>query len=214
MKDALFSAVGLAAELTRTRDAETGVHLDRVSRYAVLVARGLARERALPAGFVEDLAILASAHDVGKIAIPDRVLLKQGTLDAAEREIIEGHVASGVEVVEDLVRAFGLGDGPRVAMLRNLVRAHHEALDGSGYPHGLKGDEIPLEARIVAVADVFDALTTARPYKRTWPTDEALAFLGAGAGRRFDPACVAALVAHAPEAELIRLQGRGADPER
>lgn len=206
MKDPLFSAVGLAAELTRARDADTGVHLDRVSRYAVLVARGLERERALPAGFVEDLAILASAHDVGKIAIPDRILLKQGTLDAGEREIIKGHVASGVEVVEDLVRAFGLGGGPRVVMLRNLVRAHHEALDGSGYPHGLKGDEIPLEARIVAVADVFDALTTERPYKRTWRTDEALAFLVAGAGTRFDPACVAALVAHAPEAESIRLQ--------
>jgi two-component system response regulator RpfG len=206
MKDPLFSAVGLAAELTRTRDADTGVHLDRVSRYAVLVARGLERERALPAGFIEDLAILASAHDVGKIAIPDRILLKQGTLDAAEREIIKGHVASGVEVVEDLVRAFGLGDGPRVAMLRNLVRAHHEALDGSGYPHGLRGDEIPLEARIVAVADVFDALTTDRPYKRTWRTDEALAFLVAGVGTRFDSACVAALVAHAPEAESIRQQ--------
>jgi HD-GYP domain-containing protein (c-di-GMP phosphodiesterase class II) len=206
VRDPLFSAVGLAAELTRTRDADTGVHLDRVSRYAVLVARGLERERPLPAGFVEDLAILASAHDVGKIAIPDRILLKQGTLDAAEREIIQGHVASGMAVVDDLIRAFGLGDGPRVAMLRNLVRAHHEALDGSGYPHGLRGEEIPLEARIVAVADVFDALTTHRPYKRTWSTDEALAFLTAGVGTRFDPACVAALVAHASEAESIRLQ--------
>ena len=193
MTDVLLSAVGLTADLTRARDSDTGVHLDRVSGYARVIALDLARAISLPEGFVEDLTVLASAHDVGKLAIPDHILLKQGPLSPSERTIMEGHVESGVVVVEDLIRAFGLGDSPRVAMLRNIVRSHHESLDGSGYPGRLRGDEIPLEARIVAVADVFDALTTERPYKRTWTPEAALAFLVEHAGTRFDARCVSAL---------------------
>ncbi len=200
MTSVLGSAVGLAAGLTRLRDADTGTHLDRVARYARLIAESLG----LQAAFVEDLAALAPAHDVGKLAIPDQILLKQGALDPAELEIMRGHVASGVAVVEDLIRAFDLEESPRVRMLRNIVRAHHESLDGSGYPHGLKGDEIPLEARIVSVADVFDALTTERPYKRTWTTEAAFAFLDAQKGTRFDAACVTALQSRRAEVESIR----------
>jgi response regulator RpfG family c-di-GMP phosphodiesterase len=199
----LGSAVGLAADLTRVRDAETGAHLDRVTRYVRLIAEALGLE----AGFVDDLAALAPAHDVGKLAIPDHVLLKQGALDAGELEIMRGHVASGVAVVEGLIRAFDLDGAPRVEMLRNVVRFHHESLDGSGYPDGLKGEEIPLEARIIAVADVFDALTSERPYKRTWTTGAAFAFLDTQKGTRFDAACVTALAARASEAESIRRQG-------
>jgi HD-GYP domain-containing protein (c-di-GMP phosphodiesterase class II) len=201
MRSVLASAVNLAADLTRFRDADTGTHLDRVSRYARLIAEALGLE----AGFVEELAALASAHDVGKLAIPDTILLKQGALAPAELAVMKGHVTSGVAVVEDLIRAFDLEGSPRVRMLRSIVRSHHEALDGSGYPDGLKGAEIPLEARIVAVADVFDALTTERPYKRTWSPEAAYGFLNDQKGTRFDEACVAALVAHAPEADAIRL---------
>ena len=109
MTSVLRSAVTLAADLTRFRDADTGTHLDRVSRYARLVAEALG----LQPGFVEELAALAPAHDVGKLAIPDQILLKQGTLEPLELEVMRGHVASGVAVVEDLVRAFDLGGSPR-----------------------------------------------------------------------------------------------------
>ena len=202
MRSVLRSAVNLAADLTRFRDADTGTHLDRVSRYARLIAASLGLE----AGFIDELAALAPAHDIGKLAIPDHILLKQGTLEPSELEVMRGHVASGVAVVEELIRDFDLGGSADVAMLRNIVRAHHEALDGSGYPDGLKDGEIPLEARIIAVADVFDALTSERPYKRTWTSDAAFGFLNDQKGTRFDAACVAALVARAPEAESIRIE--------
>jgi response regulator RpfG family c-di-GMP phosphodiesterase len=204
MTSVLGSAVNLAADLTRVRDAETGAHLDRVTRYARLVAETLAPAGNLEPGFVDDLLALAPAHDVGKLAIPDQILLKQGALDPAELDVMRGHVASGVAVIEDLIRAFDLEGSPRVRMLRNIVRAHHESLDGSGYPYGLKGEDIPLEARIISVADVFDALTSERPYKRTWTTDAAFAFLEAQQGTRFDTACVAALLGRRSEVESIR----------
>jgi HD-GYP domain-containing protein (c-di-GMP phosphodiesterase class II) len=199
MRAVLRSAVTLAADLTRFRDADTGTHLDRVSRYARLIAEALGLE----AAFVEELAALAPAHDVGKLAIPDHILLKQGALEPSELEVMRGHVASGMAVVEDLIRDFDLGGSTDVAMLRNIVRAHHEALDGSGYPDGLKNGEIPLEARIIAVADVFDALTTERPYKRTWTPAAAFGFLNSQKGTRFDAACVVALETHAADVASI-----------
>ena len=200
----LRSAVNLAAELTRFRDADTGLHLERVSHYARLIARTLPSSEGLDDEFIDDLAFLAPAHDVGKVAIPDHILLKQGALEPAEYAIMKGHVTSGVAVVEELIRDFGLGDSHHVSILRNIVRAHHEALDGSGYPDGLRGAEIPLEARIVAVADVFDALTSDRRYKKTWSPEEAFGFLVEGKGTRFDAACVAALESQAAEVESIR----------
>jgi HD-GYP domain-containing protein (c-di-GMP phosphodiesterase class II) len=203
LRSVLGSAVSLAADLTRFRDADTGAHLDRVTRYARLIAEALGLE----ADFIEEFAALAPAHDVGKLAIPGHILLKQGTLLPSELEVMRGHVASGMAVVEELIRDFDLAGSAQVSMLRNIVRSHHEALDGSGYPDGLKADEIPLEARIIAVADVFDALTTERPYKRTWTSDAALGFLSDQRGTRFDEACVAALERSAPEVESIRLRG-------
>ena len=203
MRSVLASAVNLAADLTRLRDAETGAHLDRVSCYARLIARALAPGEGLDDQFIADLSILAPLHDVGKVAIPDHILLKQGVFEAGEFEIMKGHVTSGVAVVEELIRDFDLGGAAPVPMLRNIVRSHHEALDGSGYPDGLKAGEIPLEARIVAVADVFDALTTERPYKKAWTPHEALGFLQERKGTRFDAACVAAFERNAAEVDAI-----------
>ena len=200
----LRCAVNLAAELTRFRDADTGMHLERVSHYARLIARALLSTEGLDDPFIDDLSSFAPAHDVGKVAIPDHILLKQGALEAAEFEIMKGHVMSGVAVVEELIQDFGLGDSAHVSILRNIVRAHHEALDGSGYPDGLKGAEIPLEARIVTVADVFDALTSDRRYKESWSQEEAFGFLMERKGTRFDAACVVALESHAAEVESIR----------
>jgi len=204
----LRSAVNLAAELTRFRDADTGSHLERVSRYARLIARALPPTEGLDDEFIDDLSFFAPVHDIGKVAIPDHILLKPGVLEPAEREIMKSHVASGLAVVEGLIRDFDPGGSARVSMLRNIVRAHHEALDGSGYPDGLRAEEIPLEARIVAVADVFDALTSDRPYKETWSTGEAFGFLAERKGTRFDAACVAALEEQAPEVESIRQRYR------
>lgn len=200
----LRSAVNLAADFARVRDPETGMHLERVSHYARLIAGALSPKEGLDDEFIEDLFWLAPAHDIGKVAIPDHILLKPGLLAPAEYEIMKGHVASGVAVVEDVIRNFDLGGSARAPMLRNLVRAHHEALDGSGYPDGLKAGEIPLEARIVAVADVFDALTTDRPYKKTWSPEEAFGFLAERKGTKFDPACVVALGSQAAEVASIR----------
>jgi HD-GYP domain-containing protein (c-di-GMP phosphodiesterase class II) len=200
--DVLESAVDLAADLTRIRDAETGWHLERVRQYTWIIARGLPEPP--DDAFVEDLTALAHAHDVGKLAIPDHILLKDGGLDPDEFDVMKGHVLSGVAIVEEILRDFGLAGTQRASMLRNIVRSHHESLDGSGYPDGLRDGEIPLEARIVSVADVFDALTSARPYKRVWTTAEAIAYLEERAGRRFDADCVVALAGRAGELDEIR----------
>jgi HD-GYP domain-containing protein (c-di-GMP phosphodiesterase class II) len=199
----LRSAVSLAVQLTGFRDADTGQHLERVSLYARLIARALPADFGLDDDFVDDLAFLAPAHDIGKLAIPDQVLLKRGSLDPLELQIMRGHVKSGIAAVETLIRDFGFADSSEVAMLRNIVRAHHESLDGSGYPDGLKGGEIPLEARIVSVADVFDALTSDRRYKESWTQEEAFAFLREQTDSRFDAACVAALESRASEISSI-----------
>jgi HD-GYP domain-containing protein (c-di-GMP phosphodiesterase class II) len=196
--------VNVAADITRFRDAKTGMHLARVSLYANLIARSLGATHGVDEEFIDDLASFAPAHDVGKVAIPDHVLLKQGALEPAELEIMKSHVASGVAVVEGLIRDFDPGETAPVSMLRNIVRSHHEFLDGSGYPDGLKAEEIPLEARIVAVADVFDALTSDRPYKATWSQHDAFGFLVEGSGTKFDAACVAAFESRAAEVTSIR----------
>ncbi len=198
------SAVDVATQWSHLRDEETGAHLDRMSRYARLIARSLAGDRRLSDEFVEFVFRFAPLHDIGKIGVPDRILLKPGRLTAAEFEIMKEHVAKGVEMVDTMARRFAFGPAQHIEILRNIVRCHHEAFDGSGYPVGLAGDAIPLEARIVTVGDVFDALTTRRHYKEAWSNDEAFAFLGAHAGRTFDADCVAALCAARGEAEAIQ----------
>ena len=200
----LRSAVNLAAELTRHRDAGTGMHLERVSHYACLIAATLASTEDLDDDFIDELSFFAPVHDVGKVAIPDHILLKQSALAPQELEIMKSHVTSGVAVVEGLIQDLDLGGFAQVSMLRNIVRSHHEAMDGSGYPDGLKAGQIPLEARIVAVADVFDALTSDRPYKETWSPDEALGYLVERKGTTFDAACVVAFEDHASEVASIR----------
>lgn len=203
----LRSAVHLAAQLTRFRDVETGMHLERVSRSARLIARALPSEEGLDGESIDYLAVFTRAHDIGKVAVPDHVLFKDGALTPAEVEIMKSHVTSGVAVVEGLIRDLNLDGLPCVAMLRSIVRSHHEVLDGSGYPDGLKAGEIPLVVRIVVVADVFDALTSDRPYKETWSPAEALGYLMQRKGTKFDPACVAALEGCAGDVASIRRTG-------
>ena len=202
--DLLRSAVEVAREMSHLRDQETGAHLDRMARYARIIASEVAAREGRDDEFVEFVFLLAPLHDVGKIAIPDRVLLKPGRLSSEEFELMKSHVERGEQLVASLARAFGLLDSDRVELLRNIVACHHEAIDGSGYPRGLAGAQIPLEARIVAVADAFDALTTERPYKHAWTNDEAFAFLEERAGRRFDAECVRALAVRRGDVEAIQ----------
>jgi len=196
----LGSALRLATRLTHFRDPETGGHLNRMAHCSRLIARALAAGHGLSDEFVESILRYAPLHDIGKIAVPDSILLKHGPLTSPEFEVMKSHVLKGVEIVDGILSELGLSAIPHLEVLRNVVLCHHEAMDGSGYPGGRGGSDIPLEARIVTVADVFDALTSHRPYKEAWPVDRALAYLREGAGSRFDPACVAALEAHAEEA--------------
>ena len=200
----LRSAIDVAREMSHLRDRETGTHLDRMARYARLIAREIAGREGRDDEFVEFVFLFAPLHDIGKIGIPDRVLLKEGPLTDEELGIMRGHVERGIGLVDTLAAAFGLSDSPHLDLLRAIVACHHEHVDGSGYPRGLVGQEVPLEARIVTVADVFDALTSERPYKRAWSNDEAFAFLELHAGRRYDAECVHALAVRRGEIEAIQ----------
>jgi two-component system response regulator RpfG len=205
------SAVDVARQWSHLRDEETGAHLDRMSRYARLIARQLAVSRRLNDEFIEFVFLFAPLHDIGKIAVPDRILLKAGRLSADEFEIMKSHVAKGVEMVDTMAKQFSFGGAAHMDIMHNIVCYHHEAIDGSGYLTGLKGEEIPLEARIVTVADVFDALTTKRPYKEAWADDDAFAFLGQLAGKKFDADCVAALSGARREVTAIKENFRNAE---
>ena len=170
------------------RDNDTGDHTWRVARYSQIVAEALG----LPAEACRNLYLAAPLHDVGKVAIPNGILLKPGRLDPDEFALIKTHATIGQRIL-------GGSSSELIRLAAEIAEAHHEKWDGSGYPKGLAGDAIPLAARIVAVADVFDALTTQRPYKEAMPFEAALACIRADSGRHFDPACVKAFCARWPD---------------
>jgi HD-GYP domain-containing protein (c-di-GMP phosphodiesterase class II) len=201
----IMGAVSLAKDFAELRDLETGAHLERMARYSRLLAQTIAEDRGITDEFVENLFIYAPLHDIGKIGIPDRVLLKPGPLDADEWEVMKTHTTKGRRMVDSISEDLDLTTESANRIMRNIVELHHEALDGSGYPHGLKGDAIPLESRIITVADIFDALTTVRPYKEAWPADQALAELNRMVhGGKLDPDIVAALERNLEQAILVR----------
>jgi putative two-component system response regulator len=178
------------------RDGDTGGHVSRVAMISRIIARGLGLEDER----CHVLYLAAPLHDIGKIGIADAILGKPGKLLPEEFSMMQKHVAIGAKILED-----GSSDLVRVA--ERVARYHHERWDGTGYPDRLAGEAIPLEARIVAVADVFDALTSQRPYKAAWPVEEAYAEILRGRGAHFDPACVDAFVAGWPEIEgLLKLE--------
>ncbi len=177
----LIFRISRAAEF---RDPETGPHIQRMAHYSRIIAGGLD----LPPETQQLILEAAPMHDVGKIGIPDYILLKPGRLTPEEMEVMKGHARLGHELLKDS-RSEIMRAGALVAI------SHHEKYDGSGYPNGLKGGQIPLFGRIVAVADVFDALTSERPYKRAWSLDDACRYLEDGRGKHFDPLCVESLLA-------------------
>lgn len=204
----LLASIKAAADMVHQRDFETGCHLDRMSNYAKLIAREMADSQGFGDEIVEHIFLFSVLHDVGKIGIPDDILLKNGKLDQVEFEVMKSHAVKGREIIDAMLQHFGLEDLRHVELLRNIALHHHEAWDGSGYPAGLTGDAIPVEARIVAVADVFDALTSRRPYKAPWSNDEAFEALAQAAGTKFDSACVAALVRNRAAVERIQRRFR------
>lgn len=200
----IVSTVQAARDIANLRDTETGAHLDRMSRYARIVAQDIAPKYGFDDEFVEYVFLFAPLHDIGKIGIPDNVLLKAGLLDTHEKEIMRTHAQKGRQIIDSMLHDFGLESLEYLDILRNIAEHHHETMDGRGYPQGLTGGQIPMESRIVAVADIFDALTSRRPYKEAWSTDEAFAELRKLAGVKLDADCVEALIRHRSEVEEIR----------
>ncbi len=165
------------------RDPETGAHILRMAHYSRLIAIGMG----LPVADQELLLEAAPMHDIGKVGIADKILLKPGRLDEDEFEVMKHHAIYGFELLQ--------GSSSRVLQAgAEIAKGHHEKFDGSGYPSGISGSDIPIFSRIVAVADVFDALTSERPYKKAWSLEEAVDFLVAGSGKHFDADCVRAFL--------------------
>lgn len=204
----LNAALRTTSHITHIRDPETGSHLDRMSRYSRLIAMVLSKTHQLDDDYIEHLFMFAPLHDIGKIGIPDNILLKPGPLTPEEERVMQSHALLGREIVDNLLANFMLDGIHHIDLLRNIAEYHHEAVNGSGYPYGKEGDEIPLEARIVAVADVFDALTSKRPYKEAWTNAEAFAALKQLAGQTLDQECVKALMDNEAEIETIQRQFR------
>lgn len=191
----IIRRLGRAAEF---RDNETGNHVIRMSYYARLIAQAIG----LGPEATELLFNTASMHDIGKIGIPDAVLLKPGPLSKAEWAVMRQHPEIGAEII-------GEHDDELLQTARTIALTHHERFDGSGYPRGLIGEDIPLFGRIVAIADVFDALMTARPYKPAMPIDETLQVMGRNTGLHFDPALMEVLPSVLPD--MLRINATYAD---
>ena len=200
----LTAAVKTTGHITHLRDPETGCHLERMSRYSRIIATALADQYDLDDDYIEHVFMFSPLHDIGKIGIPDGILLKPGPLDQAEAMVMKTHARTGSEMIDALVRNFGLNNFQHIDMLRNIAEYHHEAVNGSGYPEGRARDEIPLEARIVAVADIFDALTSKRPYKEAWSNAQAIDMLKKLVNKKLDQDCVGALLENMAQVEEIQ----------
>jgi putative two-component system response regulator len=191
----IVQRLGRAAEY---KDNETGRHVIRMSNFAAILAKR--------AGFgtdaAEDLLVASPMHDIGKIGIPDDILTKPGKLTEDEWKVMQTHPTIGAEII-------GVHPDRMLAMAHRVALTHHEKWDGTGYPSGLAGEAIPLEGRIVALADVFDALTSVRPYKPSWSNDDALAYIKSSSGKHFDPAVVKWFEESIPE--FLEVQRRWAD---
>lgn len=187
---AVVQRLGRAAEY---KDNETGLHVIRMSHFSRLIAL----EAGMGEAWADTLLNAAPMHDVGKIGIPDAILQKPGKLDAAEWAVMQSHAEIGAEII-------GADGSELLNMAREVALSHHEKWDGSGYPRGLQGEAIPIAARIVALADVFDALTSERPYKKAWSVDDAIALIRDQSGHHFDPRLVDAFLRCLPAILEVR----------
>ncbi len=207
----LRGAMKTATQFTHHRDPETGMHLERMARYSRLIAMKLAatHTHSIDDEFANMILQHAPLHDIGKISIPDNILLKPGKLTDEEFKVMKTHTTLGREIIDTMLLNFHFKCDQDTEMIRNIAAYHHESMDGNGYPEGLKGRDIPIEARIVAVADVFDALTSERPYKKAWRNVEAFAEIERLSHFKLDPDCVAALLTS--QKEILKIQAEFAD---
>ncbi|MBK1720857.1 response regulator [Thiocystis violacea] len=206
------AAIHVMVSLAEFRDEDTGNHIHRTQEYVRLLGdwllqRGL-HQPELTATTLDQIAQAAPLHDIGKVAIPDQVLLKPGRLDPDEFAIMKTHAIRGFEILEQARKSMG-EDNPLLRFASQITRHHHERWDGSGYPDGLSGNAIPLSARLMAVADVYDAVRSPRPYKPPFSHAETLALVAKGRGSHFDPDIVDAFMAL--EGEFARIAARLAD---
>jgi putative two-component system response regulator len=191
----------LLCRASEYRDPETGAHIQRMAHYSRLIAAelGMSDEEQ------EFILSAAPMHDIGKVGTPDHILLKPGKLDAEELAVMRQHALIGYNILKQ-------SQARMLQLAAVIAHSHHERFDGSGYPNGLKGEDIPLVGRIVAVADVFDALTSVRPYKKAWSLHDAQQYLHDNSGSHFDPSCVAALMRRWDD--VLQIRERFCDPER
>ncbi len=202
LRQAYLDAVSMLSVACEGKDQDTGYHVQRVQHFTT----ALARQLGIAADQADHMGVMSILHDVGKLYIPDEILKKPAKLDANEWSTMQRHPEFGVRI---------LGDNPFYAMARDIALCHHENIDGSGYPGGLKDAAIPLAARIVKVADVFDALTSRRPYKDPWDSAQALEWMQQRSGTEFDAAAIEALQQLAQQGELARIMQQydpAADP--
>jgi putative two-component system response regulator len=185
-------AVLILSRAAEFRDPETAHHLVRMANYCRMIAIG----QGLPADVTELIYAAAPMHDIGKIGIPDHILLKPGRLTPHEEEVMRKHATFGADILSG-------SSSPLIRMAATIARSHHERYDGCGYPGGLAGQVIPLAGRIAALADVFDALTSERPYKSAWPIERARSYIEEQRGSHFDPDCVDSFLSQWPEVERM-----------
>lgn len=193
------------ARLAESRDVQTGMHLERVRNYVRLLANELRQDKALAEIITKDFTDMlyetSPLHDIGKVAIPDAILLKPGKLTPDEYEIMKGHAEIGARTIDEVLAIYP--EAGFLEMARDIAATHHEKFDGTGYPRGLAGEAIPWSGRIMAVADVYDAITSARVYKQAANHSYAVAIVKQEAGRHFDPRLVRAFLAC--EAEILSI---------
>jgi response regulator RpfG family c-di-GMP phosphodiesterase len=186
------AAIRTLARLAEYRDSETGFHLQRICEYTRLVAAGVFERSPytfkITREYGDDISLSSMLHDIGKVKLPDSILLKPGTLDAAEWELMKRHTVFGWEVLHKADRE--LGEQSFLTLAATIALSHHERYDGSGYPQGITAEAIPLSARICALTDVYDALTTSRPYKEAWTHERAADEILRQSGSHFDPVLV------------------------
>jgi putative two-component system response regulator len=207
------AAIFAMSKLAESRDNETGAHLDRIREYCRCLAQHLSGiekfRKQVDEDFIETIYAASPLHDIGKVGVPDHILLKAGKLDLAEWEVMKAHTLIGGGTLRAVDERH-----PGNAFIRmgiEITEGHHEKWDGSGYPHGLRGESIPLAARLLALSDVYDSLTSERTYKMPFSHEDARAIILAGSGRHFDPDVVSAFIA--TEAEFIRIRQVCKDPD-
>jgi putative two-component system response regulator len=194
--DSQMSTIFALSKLSESRDSDTGAHLERVQLYCRILAEGFSQEppynSTIDAAFITNISSASPLHDIGKVAVADNVLLKPGKLTPEEFEIMKTHSAIGAATMEAVYRKYP--KNTFINMGISIARSHHERWDGAGYPDGLKGDGIPLSARIMAIADVYDALRSRRCYKEPLSREKSREIIGSGRGTHFDPVLVNAFL--------------------